>query len=107
MDNFRNCPPNRNIIASLQLFAQTQAQKPALIFLKDGEREAESLSYAALDQAARCIAQRLQALGQSGKPVLLLFPSGCAYVTAFLGCLYAGAVAVPLFRRRAGNTRAD
>jgi acyl-CoA synthetase (AMP-forming)/AMP-acid ligase II/acyl carrier protein len=35
-----------------------------------------------------------------GERVLLLYPSGLAYIAAFLGCLYAGAVAVPAYPPR-------
>jgi amino acid adenylation domain-containing protein len=39
----------------------------------------------------------LQRRGAAGERVLLLFPPGLDFVTAFLGCLYAGAVAVPAY----------
>ncbi|MFJ8588356.1 fatty acyl-AMP ligase [Streptomyces sp. NPDC093595] len=52
------------------------------------------LSFAALDERARCIAAWL-----AGRPrrraVLLMYPAGPAFLEAFVGCLYAGAVAIP------------
>jgi acyl-CoA synthetase (AMP-forming)/AMP-acid ligase II len=71
--------------------------KDAYIFLRDDatSSEADHLSYGALDAEAKRIASWLQARDAFGKQVLLLFPSSMAFVKAFVGCLYAGAVAVP------------
>ncbi|MDN3022227.1 fatty acyl-AMP ligase [Streptomyces sp. S.PB5] len=69
------------------------AAKDALIHLQDDT--AEHVTYAALDTRARRIAVWLRARGAVGRQVLLLHPSGTAFTAAFLGCLYAGAVAVP------------
>ena len=35
--------------------------------------------------------------GLSGTRALLMFSPGLEFIAAFLGCLYAGAVAVPLY----------
>ncbi|BBL76689.1 fatty acyl-AMP ligase [Methylomagnum ishizawai] len=70
--------------------------QPALTFLEHGEREAAEWSYAELDQRARALAARLQALGAAGQPVLLAYPPGLEFVAAFCACLYAGAIAVPV-----------
>ena len=61
--------------------------------LEDGERETHRLSFAALDRAASVAAERLG--GVVGKPVLILSRSQADFTIAFLGCLYAGAIAVP------------
>ena len=39
-----------------------------------------------------------------GEPVLLLYPTGLEYAAAFFGCLYAGAIAVPLYPPRPGRS---
>ena len=44
---------------------------------------------------AMAIGAELQASAAPGQRVLLLFPPGLDFVTAFFGCLYAGVVAVP------------
>lgn len=78
--------------------AQHQPDQPAYTFLLDGESEEATLTYAQLDRRARAIAARLQALGVTdGQRALLLFQPGLDYITAFFGCLYAGAVAVPSY----------
>ncbi len=52
-------------------------------------------TYADLDAQARRIGSWLQSRNLAGQPVLLAFPPGLDFVTAFFGCLYAGAIAVP------------
>ncbi|MFD5698626.1 aminotransferase class I/II-fold pyridoxal phosphate-dependent enzyme [Streptomyces lasiicapitis] len=66
-----------------------------------------SWTFAELDLRARRVAALLQHEGATGEPVLLLHPPGLDYIAAFLGCLYAGAVAVPAYppdTRRFGQT---
>jgi len=48
-----------------------------------------------LDRRARRVAAHLQRLRRPG-PAVLIYPPGLDFVTAFLGCLYAGTVAVPV-----------
>src|SRR6185437_8748042 len=52
---------------------------------------------AALDHKARAIGAHLQEKGMQGQRAILLLPSGAEFVSAFLGCLYAGVIAVPAF----------
>jgi amino acid adenylation domain-containing protein len=73
------------------------------MFLTDGEVEAESMSFSALDCSARAIGARLQQAGAAGERVLLLYPPGLDFVAGFFGCLYAGAVAVPAYPPRPGR----
>ncbi|MDX6502481.1 MAG: hypothetical protein QOG23_5745, partial [Blastocatellia bacterium] len=75
-------------------------ERVAYTFLLDGEAEEKKLTYGELDEQARAVAAMLQAAGAVGKRVLLLYPSGLEYVSAFFGCLYAGAVAVPAYPPR-------
>jgi amino acid adenylation domain-containing protein len=77
--------------------AECQPQDPAFTFLTDGQEQQEQFTYAGLDRAARRIAAELQARGAVGQRVLLVFDPGLQYIAAVLGCLYAGAVAVPVY----------
>ena len=72
----------------------------AYTYLLDGETKEVTLSYAELDEQARAIGAQLLSMGASGERVLLLYPSGLEFITAFFGCLYAGAVAVPAYPPR-------
>lgn len=73
------------------------SSKDAFIFLRDTSAgaEAEHLTYAGLDLKAKRIASWLQERSAFGRQVLLLYPSSLDFITAFIGCQYAGAVAVP------------
>ncbi|HLF28782.1 MAG TPA: amino acid adenylation domain-containing protein [Anaerolineae bacterium] len=80
--------------------AQQQPDQIAFTFLVDGETEEIDLTYAELDRRARAIGARLQQQGLVGRQVLLLYPQGLEYLSAFFGCLYAGNVAVPSYPPR-------
>ena len=80
--------------------ARHQATQTAYTFLVDGETEAISLTYGELEQRARAIAALLQSACNPGERVLLLYPPGLEYITAFFGCLYAGMVAIPVYPPR-------
>ena len=69
-------------------------------FLEDGEANAASLSNRALAQQAQAIGAKLQIANAIGERVLLLLPPGLDYIAAFFGCLYAGAIAVPVYPPR-------
>ncbi|MFJ6775398.1 fatty acyl-AMP ligase [Kitasatospora sp. NPDC091257] len=77
--------------------AAERGDADAYLFLENGVRgvEPERLTYAGLDRSAKELAAWLQDRGMTGRQVLLLYPSGLEFLTAFIGCLYAGAVAVP------------
>ncbi|MEV1025148.1 fatty acyl-AMP ligase [Streptomyces sp. NPDC050264] len=56
-----------------------------------------TLGWRGLDQQARAVAARLAEAAGPGDRAALLLPQGLDYAAAFLGCLYAGVIAVPLF----------
>ena len=62
-----------------------------------GPADSTSWSYRQLDLRARTVAVHLAGEGLRGRPVLLLQPPGLEYIACFLGCLYAGAIAVPAY----------
>lgn len=79
-----------------------QGDKGCYTFLLDGpgpggtnEPGSDTRSYHEVDRGARAIGAYLQERGRLGQRVLLLYPYGPHFIEAFLGCLYAGAVAVP------------
>lgn len=73
----------------------------AFVFLKDGHQLQASWTYAQLDERARAIAAWLQARGGHGARVILLYSSGLDFIAGFMGCLYAGALAVPVYTPQA------
>jgi acyl-CoA synthetase (AMP-forming)/AMP-acid ligase II/7-keto-8-aminopelargonate synthetase-like enzyme/acyl carrier protein len=89
------------LVDLLRWRASRQPKRRAYTFLADGETEDSSANHEELDQQARAIAARLQNLGVAGgERALLFYPPGLEYVAAFLGCLYAGVVAVPAYPPR-------
>lgn len=97
-------PENNTLIDVLRWRAEHQPDNIAYIFLGDGENETQSLTYAQLDKEARVIAAALQEQDAAGERALLLYPPGLEFISAFLGCLYAGVIAVPAFAPRRGRT---
>ncbi|MGW1974540.1 fatty acyl-AMP ligase [Streptomyces sp. NPDC001889] len=84
---------------ALRLLRRHAAERPgqdAVTFVHDHDSAAgeQTLGYAALDAEAARVASWLQEHCAPGDRVLL-HPPGLPFVTAFLGCLYAGVVAVP------------
>ncbi|WP_375768467.1 fatty acyl-AMP ligase [Archangium gephyra] len=77
--------------------AERHPERRALTFIVRGTEERTAYSYARLDERARSIGALLKAHGMEGERALLLYPQGVEFVEAFLGCLYAGAVAVPAY----------
>jgi amino acid adenylation domain-containing protein len=88
------------LVELLQRRASEHPDRDAYIFLTDGETDEVKLTYGRLDRQARAIAASLQSLNAVGERVLLIFPPGIEYIAGFLGCLYAGAVAVPAYPPR-------
>lgn len=80
--------------------AEDMSDKVAFTFLKDGERPEQQITYGALDRRAAALAARLHELGARGQRVLLVYPAGIDYIVGFFGCVYAGAVAVPVYPPR-------
>jgi acyl-CoA synthetase (AMP-forming)/AMP-acid ligase II len=61
-----------------------------------GEQEGDTYSYAELDRRARTVAAAFQARGAAGERALMIFDHGLGPIVAFLGCLYAGVISLPL-----------
>jgi acyl-CoA synthetase (AMP-forming)/AMP-acid ligase II len=84
------------LVKLLRLRAAHQPMQRAYTYLIDGEKEGEHLTFSELDVQAQTVAAILQQLNARGERVLLLYPTGLEFIAAFFGCLYAGAIAVPL-----------
>ncbi|MEM9949284.1 MAG: fatty acyl-AMP ligase, partial [Cyanobacteria bacterium P01_D01_bin.36] len=93
-------PQFGNFIDILRWRATQQPNTVAYTYLVDGESQTVSLTYRELYQQATDIAQRLIAHQLTGARALLLYPSGLEFVSAFLGCLMAGVIAIPAYPPR-------
>ena len=93
LDSFERA---ENIVEVICQHAISYPNQEAVILVMDSEdSQSISLSYSQLDVNARNIASWLQKHFSEGERILLLYPVGLNFVSAFLGCLYAGMVAVP------------
>lgn len=88
-----------SVTARIREHALATPDEAAVVFVRDPSSDApdadETWSYARLDHEARKVAGRLQERHAPGDRVLLLYPESLQFVAAFLGCLYAGMIAVP------------
>src|SRR6478736_8118509 len=97
----------QSFVALLRHRATAQPRETGFLFLRDNnpENDLDLLSYAQLDEKARAIAAVLQQSGEPGQRVLLLHQPGMDFVTAFYGCLYAGAIAVTTYPAHRGRLK--
>ena len=86
-----------NLVSILNYRAEQTPEQIAYIFLKDGDKQEQKITYGQLCQNAKSIAAYLQASVPQGSRALLLYPQGLEFISAFLGCLYAGIIAVPVY----------
>ena len=77
--------------------AGKNADAPAFTHVVGQPGEHERLSFADLDRRARSIAAEIQRRGGEGKPVLIVLDPGADYAASLFGCLYARAIAVPIY----------
>jgi acyl-CoA synthetase (AMP-forming)/AMP-acid ligase II len=95
-------PTAATLLDLLQQRAATYQDKVAFSFSYDGDDENRTqLTYEDLDRRARAIASTLQQQGAAGERVLVMCRPGLDSVAGFFGCIYAGAVAVPVHERLA------
>ena len=86
-----------NLISILNERANQTPNQLAYIFLKNRENQEQNITYQQLSQNSKNIAIKLQSLIPEGSRALLLYPQGLEFINAFLGCLYAGIIAVPAY----------
>lgn len=87
--------------------AEHQAESCAFTFLPDGELgRALHLTYAELELRARVIGGFLQERKARDRAVFLVYSDGLEFPAAFAGCLYAGAIAFPMYAPDRGEERA-
>src|SRR5215218_6140366 len=90
----------RSFVDLLRSRAESDCVRQAYVFLEEDGTEGDRLGYPELDRRARTIAARLKESVTPGERVLLLFNPGLDFIAAFFGCLYAGAIAVPVYPPR-------
>jgi acyl-CoA synthetase (AMP-forming)/AMP-acid ligase II len=96
--------PYTNFSEALQRHARAIPDQLAYRFLLDGRDNEILITFAELDRAARAAAVTLQRHCSAGDRVLILLKPGLDYIVGFLGCLYAGLIAVPAYPPGASKT---
>lgn len=86
-----------DMVALLRWRARIQGEDFAIGFIDEDEALVDTVTFAGLDARARQIGAWLARNGARNECVLLSFPTSVDYLCAFFGCLYAGAIAVPVF----------
>lgn len=83
--------------------SKNRSDRTAFIFLENGEQEAGRLTFGELHRSSQAIAAVLQEAAAIGDRALLIYPPGLDFIAAFIGCLYAGVVAVPMSDPQSGR----
>ena len=88
---------SKDFVSYVRGQVETFGDTRAFTYLRDVDRELveDRVDYAQLDADARAIAAWLAQRPEADRPVLLLYIDGIDFLRAFLGCLYAGVIAVP------------
>jgi acyl-CoA synthetase (AMP-forming)/AMP-acid ligase II len=91
------CIGQNDLVSHVRSQFEIHADTRCLTYLSESGRHLvpEVTSFGELDRDAREIAAWLSTRAEAERPVLLLFEPGIDFWRAFLGCLYAGVVAVP------------
>lgn len=89
-----------SLVHMCEFRAKVDGDKTAFVYLKDGETPTGHLSYSELAARGKAIAMQLPG-DAYGERALLLYSSGLEFITAFVGCLYAGVLAVPVYTPQA------
>ncbi|MDT0442563.1 fatty acyl-AMP ligase [Streptomyces johnsoniae] len=93
--------PLRQVVAAdtlpdaLLVRSAEQPDELAYVFLTDGERPGDALTYRQLDQAARARADALNAVAHGGTAILM-YPAGLEFIRSLLGCMYAKVAGAPV-----------
>ncbi|WP_079070841.1 fatty acyl-AMP ligase [Streptomyces sp. IMTB 1903] len=88
-----------DLVTLVRRNAATAGSAPAFTFVeyaKDRRGVPTGLSYRQLDARARAAAEAVLRHCAPGDRAAVLAPQGLDYLVGFLGCLYAGVIAVPL-----------
>ncbi len=79
--------------------------KLAFRYIDQNGQLVDSLSYDELLRRSTAVAKTLVDRSLTGQRVLLVYPPGLEFITAFLGCVISGTVAVPVSPPRRNRTR--
>ena len=88
---------SRDLVSVVRERARSASGRVVVTWLDALRSPAAELTFGSLDEQAGAVAAALVRATDPGDRVLLLYPPGLQFVSAFLGCLYAGRIAVPVY----------
>jgi acyl-CoA synthetase (AMP-forming)/AMP-acid ligase II len=97
--------PFASLIDLLRHRASEQPQDRAYVFLSDRGNEEAKLTFSDLHQRAHAFAATMLDRAKPGDRALLLFPAGLDFVVAFLACIVARLIPVPMMLPRRASSR--
>lgn len=77
--------------------AMIHPEKVVYTYIYNDNQDEINITYQELHTCAKQIAAYLQKSGLEGQRALLMYPPGIEYIKAFLGCIYANVVPVPVY----------
>ncbi len=83
------------LIETFHKLSHKHPDKNIFTYLNDGKTPI-TMTYGELDYKARQIASVIKTMGKPGDTVLLMYPPGLDFITAFLGGAYAQMILVPV-----------
>jgi acyl-CoA synthetase (AMP-forming)/AMP-acid ligase II len=86
-----------SISAAIAHWARERPRATACLFVRPNLSVEHEISYGELERRTLVAAANLRTVARPGDRVILLLPPGADYLIAFLSCLRAGIVAVPLY----------
>ncbi len=93
-------PRHRDLISALRHHCDARGEEQVFSMAQDGMNADSALSFQQLYDRATTVASLLALRSAPGDRVMLFYPQGLEFITAFLGCLLAGCIAVPVYPPR-------
>jgi acyl-CoA synthetase (AMP-forming)/AMP-acid ligase II len=104
MSSVESLPGLASLADVLRYRAEVQPDDRAYVALSERGGQEAVLTFAELERRASMVAARLAQRLRPGDRALLVFPAGLDFMVAFLGCLKAGVIAVPMMVPRRAST---
>ena len=80
----------------IEVLSAREQGEATLTYLRNGDEAGPAVSHAHLLERARGLAGWMTEHGYSGQRAMLVFPPGLEFVEAFMACMMAGVIAVPV-----------
>jgi acyl-CoA synthetase (AMP-forming)/AMP-acid ligase II len=104
MSRVESLPGLASLADLLRHRAAVQPDDRAYVALSERGNQEAVLTFAELERRAAVVASRLAARLRPGDRALLVFPPGLDFMVAFLGCVMARVIAVPMMVPRRAST---